>query len=371
MAVEFDRESVKCDLKKIFADAKLCPRIARDGSQALQELVCSDAFLDALVECQTNPEQFVKLMNDDLMQAEVHRVKSEDDIVEKSELEWKKKYLLYKEGKYSPQTQEEVENFNSFDNVEKDVRATTIDTPELQFYRAFNSFLFLVTPKDAAWPSIENEPEVQKVVAEFENNFKAIRDEFIRACGENADNVPPFSQTFPHHVWYLERGRTEDPWRSLWLRYSGQDIDENRQKCPFVAELLDKLRNEVSTSMFSCLPGGRSIPLHHGWFKGQLRVHLGLIVPSPEEGYLEITCGSGRSRWTEGKCIIFDDNYMHSVRNETNKMRVILWADVMRHLPHPYLRHLNQKAKDIYGSSYISKMAQADEKAQVNAEKTM
>ena len=86
--------------------------------------------------------------------------------------------------------------------------------------------------------------------------------------------------------------------------------------------------------MFSILEPRRSIPEHRGPYKGLLRYHLGLIVRSGAEN-LSITVNGTKRGWAEGKTLILDDSFPHSVSNESADMRVVLFADFARPLPWP------------------------------------
>ena len=39
--------------------------------------------------------------------------------------------------------------------------------------------------------------------------------------------------------------------------------------------------------------------------------------------------------WHEGEGILFDDNFLHDARNESDQVRVVLWLDLKRPMPLP------------------------------------
>lgn len=59
-------------------------------------------------------------------------------------------------------------------------------------------------------------------------------------------------------------------------------------------------------------------------------MHSGLIVPKDRPQELRIRVYNEGLHWEEGKVIIFDDFYEHEVRNDTDKLRAVLFIDVDR-----------------------------------------
>jgi aspartate beta-hydroxylase len=82
--------------------------------------------------------------------------------------------------------------------------------------------------------------------------------------------------------------------------------------------------------LFSRLAPRANIHAHFGPVNTRIRVHLGIEVPAG----CEIEIDNQTRTWEEGKCIVFDDSFLHSVRNTSDRHRVILLVDVW----HPELR---------------------------------
>ena len=101
--------------------------------------------------------------------------------------------------------------------------------------------------------------------------------------------------------------------------------------CPRTAELVQQIPGMV-TAMFSILSPHKHILAHRGPYKGVLRYHLGLIVPSDKEA-CRIRVGDEIRHWEEGKSMVFDDTYEHEVWNDTDELRAVLFLDVLRPLP--------------------------------------
>ena len=88
------------------------------------------------------------------------------------------------------------------------------------------------------------------------------------------------------------------------------------------------------TGFFSILAPGKHIPPHRGPYKGLLRCHLALTVPEPADNCW-IKVGDQTASWQEGRCMVFDDTYVHQVQNNTDGTRVVLFLDVIRPMRFP------------------------------------
>jgi beta-hydroxylase len=91
----------------------------------------------------------------------------------------------------------------------------------------------------------------------------------------------------------------------------------------------------VKTAFFSVLGPRKRLPEHRGPYKGVIRYHLGLKIPSPPEA-CGIRVGGETAHWQEGKSLLFDDTYQHEAWNDTDEDRVVLFLDIVRPMPFPY-----------------------------------
>lgn len=121
---------------------------------------------------------------------------------------------------------------------------------------------------------------------------------------------------------------SHDDWKSFFLYGFGRRSEANCRRCPRTAELIERVPG-MTTAFFSILGPGVRLAPHKGPWKGFIRYHLGLIVPGPPEK-LGIMVGEETAHWEEGKSLVFDDTYTHSVWNDTDKTRVVLFLDVVR-----------------------------------------
>jgi ornithine lipid ester-linked acyl 2-hydroxylase len=116
-------------------------------------------------------------------------------------------------------------------------------------------------------------------------------------------------------------------WRTLVLKAYDGWFPKNSKKFPKTFNLLKDMP-EVSTVMFSILEPHAKIPSHTGKFSGILRYHLALIVPKGEDCFIEVNME--KYYWKEGEGILFNDTYLHSVKNNTDDYRVVLFLDITK-----------------------------------------
>lgn len=170
------------------------------------------------------------------------------------------------------------------------------------------------------------EPERFPWVHQLEREWRALRDE-VEACLARTAGAPAFSD--------VEPGQDDignELWRSVVLRFYKREVPENCARCPRTSALLRGVP-DVTLAMFSVLEPGMHIPAHRGPFKGVLRYHLGLVVPTG--GRCGIRVGDEFRRLEEGASLVFDDTFEHEVWNETPGRRVVLFVDFLRPLRWP------------------------------------
>ncbi len=122
-------------------------------------------------------------------------------------------------------------------------------------------------------------------------------------------------------------------WKTFFLSAYGKTSARNIAACPKTWAAVRHIPG-LKTTMFSILEPGKHLPPHCGPYNGLLRLHLGLIVPQPEEK-LGITVEGQTCHWQVGKALVFDDAYNHEAWNFTEETRVILFLDFVKPLRFP------------------------------------
>jgi aspartyl/asparaginyl beta-hydroxylase (cupin superfamily) len=81
-----------------------------------------------------------------------------------------------------------------------------------------------------------------------------------------------------------------------------------------------QLTNSPYEIFFSLLKPGQTIAPHYGQSNHSLTAHLALDIP--DSCYLEVD--HEQRIWREGELMVFDDNYLHSAHNASDKTRIVL-----------------------------------------------
>ena len=112
---------------------------------------------------------------------------------------------------------------------------------------------------------------------------------------------------------------------------NGQVVKEFASKCPRTMELAKLLQMPrlplISPSLyFSVLEPGSRIAPHTGITNARVIAHFPLIVPEN----CRFRVGGETRVWSEGEALIFDDMTVHEAWNDSDRIRVVLIADLWR-----------------------------------------
>jgi len=163
---------------------------------------------------------------------------------------------------------------------------------------------------------------------DFRGRWQALRAEADQVAATLLE-VPRFHELLPSQA---EISANDDrDWRMFVLKAYGVPVARNLARCPALAQLLAE-HPEVLSASFSFLAPGKHIPEHHGPFRGIVRFHLGLRVPSDPAGLpgTILRIDGTDHRIGDGDMLLWDDTYRHEVWNRTDELRVALLLDVRR-----------------------------------------
>ena len=163
--------------------------------------------------------------------------------------------------------------------------------------------------------------------AMLREHWQTIRDEAI-AVALRGEASPSLATISPDHRSIAK----VNMWRSFFIWGYGYRIDENANRCPRTAALVERIPG-LNSAFFSILAPGTHIPEHRGVTKGLITCHLGLIVP--RDGDVRMRVHDRVVRWAEGETLVFDDTYQHEVWNDTAGTRVVLLIQFERPLRNP------------------------------------
>jgi beta-hydroxylase len=190
----------------------------------------------------------------------------------------------------------------------------------------FNTLVRLFHPSHTHVFNVENFEEhhiikngyddIRKEALNINNNNKLLNMKDLYEDGFSAiDNVP-------------------NTWKVYVLKWYDKPLKNAQISCPKTVEILNKCKN-IKAAMFSILEPGKYINPHRGPFTGCLRYHFGIKIPKDRENCW-IQVNNEKFYWDEGEALIFDDTYTHSVYNNTNETRIILFIDIVRPLIFPF-----------------------------------
>jgi ornithine lipid ester-linked acyl 2-hydroxylase len=108
----------------------------------------------------------------------------------------------------------------------------------------------------------------------------------------------------------------------------GKKIAENCEQAPETTRLIEQIPG-IRTVWFSILAPKYHIPEHRGVSRAMLVSHLALIIPG-DGSQCRIRVHDQTRNWQEGKVMMFDDNYMHEVWNDSDEERVVLFMNLDR-----------------------------------------
>ncbi len=150
-------------------------------------------------------------------------------------------------------------------------------------------------------------------VAALEGSFGVIQAEFT-ALRASADFVSV-------NPGYTKRGE----WAAAYLWAFGEKVEKICRWCPETTRLLTSIPgvSEFGTTMCSALALHSRIAPHHGITNAMLRCQLPLQVPPG----CRLQVGDYEIEQQEGRCIVFDDSFLHSAWNDSDEARFVLLFD--------------------------------------------
>jgi aspartyl/asparaginyl beta-hydroxylase (cupin superfamily) len=150
----------------------------------------------------------------------------------------------------------------------------------------------------------------------LEDSFPAIRKELDHVMRHQSESF---------HTYCGGHGVKHDGWNNFYFYLFGKKDERSAALCPNTMAVLDAMPHlEHTMAMFAALNPHSGLPPHTGPFNGILRVHLPLIVPPG----CELTVGGEARTWEEGKVMVFDDSFVHSVHNHSDDVRVVLFFSI-------------------------------------------
>jgi len=193
-------------------------------------------------------------------------------------------------------------------------------------FSPFNCVLYATTKSRGSKAVLNSAdfPELDLV----RQNWEAIRDEGMELVRQDYFDATKR----PGTAGYYDVGfRTffKYGWSRFYLNWYGYTHHSAQRLCPKTVEILKKVPS-VSGAMFAYMPPHSQLTRHADPIAVSLRYHLGLATPNSDACFINVD-GNTRS-WRDGEVIMFDETYLHFVRNDTDSSRLILMCDIARPL---------------------------------------
>ena len=158
-------------------------------------------------------------------------------------------------------------------------------------------------------------PHEFPLVGYLESNYPAIRDEILALAGAR------------FHRESERISRTGD-WDVAFLYERGRRREEVCAACPVSAhgiEAYPTIRTLAGLIYVSRMRPVTHISPHRGPTNLRVRCHLAIKAP---KGDCAIRVGKHIRQWHEGKCLVFDDHFVHEAWNRTEQDRIVLIVDL-------------------------------------------
>ncbi|NIJ91534.1 beta-hydroxylase [Xanthomonas campestris] len=192
-----------------------------------------------------------------------------------------------------------------------------------------NVILYTFTKRTARghFVALESNP----MLASLAQHWEVIRDEALNIqAGGSFDEARREGSVASFDVGF--RTFYKYGWSRYYLHWYGYTHASARASCPKTLQILAQYP-QVKAAMFAILPPHSVLTPHADPLACSLRYHLGLSTPNAAQCFIDVD-GQTRS-WRDGEAFIFDETYLHFVRNDTDAPRLILMCDVARPMTWP------------------------------------
>ena len=188
--------------------------------------------------------------------------------------------------------------------------------------------LFSAVPNQPVWKR-EEFPHLNVI----QENWEVFREEAMALNSQEHIRVAENKNDIAFNSFF----RTG--WKRFYIKWYDDVMPSAESLCPRSVEIVKSVP-EINAAMFAMLPPDGRLGKHRDPFAGSLRYHLGLDTPNSDDCYIWID--DQFYSWRDGEDIVFDETYVHSAMNKTDKNRIILFCDVTRPLKTGFMRKLNQ-----------------------------
>ncbi|MFL6591594.1 MAG: aspartyl/asparaginyl beta-hydroxylase domain-containing protein [Luteimonas sp.] len=118
-------------------------------------------------------------------------------------------------------------------------------------------------------------------------------------------------------------------WDAFFFYRHGQQYTGQHTACPRTSAALEdvpltRIAGHAPEVLFSLLAPRTHIKPHYGVTNTRVVTHLPLVIPA---GDCKLVVGGIEHAWNAGRCVTFDDTFLHEAWNRTDERRVVLILD--------------------------------------------
>jgi hypothetical protein len=203
--------------------------------------------------------------------------------------------------------------------------ATGAETPDYPHPLQRPEEVFFPGLAVSPWHSAQGHASLEHVVKTLEDAFPVMREEYLQsqANGAGLDAYGAAGNQKFHTV------KNNEDWSGLFLMRRGEWSEKGMKSCPRTAEVIRSLEPYIMAdgeAFFSVLKPGVVLPPHHDATNLKFTIQMGVVIPSDSA----IKVGDETKVWEPGKCILFDDSFLHEAWNHSDTTRVVFIMDVWR-----------------------------------------
>jgi len=183
------------------------------------------------------------------------------------------------------------------------------------------------------------DPYTEAVSAELEANFETIKKEVLALVDRETlvlTKYSSYNSEIGRDVHFIcpaekdtceEDEKEEEGWKVATISVGKTVGDIGKKYTPTLVDITQ--RHGLMSVVVSHLPGETGIPPHVGYSSAVKRLMLAIEVP--DDSHNCFLCVNGKKQiWKPGKTMLWDDTFVHSVKNLTNQRRIVVYMDVIR-----------------------------------------
>lgn len=167
----------------------------------------------------------------------------------------------------------------------------------------------------------------------LESQWQVIRDEGLALARQRAIKASERYDDAGFNSFFKEG------WTRFYLKWYEVEPASAARLCPRTVALLRDVPG-LRSALFAELPPGAKLNAHRDPYAGSLRFHLGLATPNDDR--CRIWVDDEPYSWRDGEGVVFDETFIHWVRNDTDATRLILMCDIERPMRSPLAQSLNR-----------------------------